>query len=163
MAGSAVFAKMNLKDQQEVVVLSAPKSFETEIARLDGVRVRRKLAPGARVEFGLAFVTSDADVDAVAAPLAIAAAGDAIVWVAYPKGTSKKYTSTVSRDSGWKALGNLGFEPVRMVAIDEDWTAVRFRRAEYIKTMTRGAEHAMSKAGRVKAGARPRKPRASRA
>jgi hypothetical protein len=27
----------------------------------------------------------------------------------------------------------LGFETVRAVSIDEDWTALRFRRAEFIK------------------------------
>jgi hypothetical protein len=40
-----------------------------------------------------------------------------------------------------------------MVAIDEDWSGLRFRRAEFIKTMTRGKEHAMSATGRRKAGA----------
>jgi hypothetical protein len=29
------------------------------------------------------------------------------------------------------------FEPVGMVAIDEDWSALRFRRVEFIKTMNR--------------------------
>jgi len=50
------------------------------------------------------------------------------------RGRIKKYTCDISRDNGWQALGELGFEGVRMVAIDEDWSAVRFRRAEYIKT-----------------------------
>jgi hypothetical protein len=29
-------------------------------------------------------------------------------------------------------LGTLGWEGVRMVAIDEDWWSLRFRRAEYV-------------------------------
>ena len=58
-------------------------------------------------------------------------------WFAYPKGTSKKFKCEFNRDNGWKELGVLGFEPVRAVAIDEDWTALRFRRAENIKKMTR--------------------------
>ena len=40
--------------------------------------------------------------------------------------------------------GAAGFEPVRMVAIDEDWSALRFRRAEFIKTMTRPMEYRYS-------------------
>jgi hypothetical protein len=39
-----------------------------------------------------------------------------------------------------------------MVAIDEDWSALRFRRAEFIKTLTRDPGHAMSAAGRRRAG-----------
>jgi len=34
-------------------------------------------------------------------------------------------------------LGREGFEPVRIVAIDEDWSAKRFRRVSFIKNMTR--------------------------
>jgi hypothetical protein len=37
-----------------------------------------------------------------------------------------------------------------MVAIDEDWSALRFRRAEYIKTMTRDEKRAMSTPGKAK-------------
>jgi hypothetical protein len=37
-------------------------------------------------------------------------------------------------------MGKAGFEPVRMVAIDEDWSALRFRRVEFIKTMNRPEE-----------------------
>ena len=73
------------------------------------------------------------------------------MWFAYPKGSSKRYRCGINRDTGWAALGKAGFEGVRMVAIDEDWSAVRFRRAEFIKTMTRDKRWAMSKAGRKKA------------
>jgi hypothetical protein len=147
MAASSVFAKMNLKDQKEIVVLHAPDSFEPEIAALDGVTVRRKLSASSRVAFGVAFVITQSDVDAVAPSLARAAEGDAVIWFAYPKGSSKRYKASINRDRGWDVMGKAGFEPVRMVAIDEDWSAVRFRRADYIKTMTRDVEHAMSKKG----------------
>jgi hypothetical protein len=36
-----------------------------------------------------------------------------------------------------------------MIAIDEDWSAVRFRRAQFIKTMKRDKEWAMSAAGKA--------------
>lgn len=71
---------------------------------------------------------------------------------AYPKGSSKRYTATINRDKGWARLGAAGFEAVRMIAIDDDWSAVRFRRAEFIKTMKRDKEWAMRAAGKAKAG-----------
>ena len=64
----------------------------------------------------------------------------------------RRYTCEINRDTGWNALGAAGFETVRMVAIDEDWTAKRLRRAEFIKAMKRDASYAMSKAGKEKAG-----------
>ena len=56
--------------------------------------------------------------------------------MAYPKGTSKRYTCEFHRDNGWAALEAAGFEGVRMVAIDEDWSALRFRRKEFVKSST---------------------------
>ena len=90
-------------------------------------------------------------VDAHAKALAKRAEGDAVIWFAYPKSSSKRYQTTLTRDNGWQALGDLGFEAVRMIAIDEDWSAKRYRRAEFIKTLNRDPKHAMSKAGKEKA------------
>ena len=46
--------------------------------------------------------------------------------IAYPKVSSKKYTTDYNRDSGWNLLGEWGMEPVRQVAIDQDWSALAF-------------------------------------
>jgi hypothetical protein len=151
MPTSAVFAKLNLKDQDEIFVLNAPVSFEPEIKKLSGVTVRRKIAPSSKVGFGIAFVTTQPEFDSAASALVPAAEGDAVIWIAYPKATSKKYTSTLKRESGSDAFAKAGFESVRMIAIDDDWTAKRLRRADYIKTMTRSPEWAASKAGKAKA------------
>lgn len=148
-----VFKKLNLKEQKEIVVLGAPASFEPELATLDGVTVLRALGRVRSLTFVLAFVTRQAELDELAPSVTSRAAGDAIVWFAYPKQSSKNYTSEIDRDHGWKGLGRAGFEPVRMVAIDEDWSAVRFRRVENIKTMTRDASYAMTAAGKAKSAA----------
>jgi hypothetical protein len=147
---ATVFEKLQLKDQDEVVVLNAPDSFEPELRRLKGVRIQRALKAVKEIQFSLAFVKTQEEVDALAKDVAARATGDAVVWFAYPKGSSKRYTSTIKRDSGWDSLGTAGFEGVRMVAIDEDWTASRFRRAEFIKTMKRDAKWAMSAVGKRK-------------
>ncbi len=132
------FAKLNLKDQTEIVVLNAPASFEPELKTLKGITVRRDTKGD--IDFSLAFVMTQKEVDTLGPQVAKKAKGDAVVWFAYPKGSSKKYKSEIDRDSGWAVMGKAGFEPVRMVAIDEDWSAVRFRRVEFIKTMNRPEE-----------------------
>ena len=146
-----VFEKLQLKDQKEIVVLNAPKSFEPELGRLKGVTVRRDLEGVKEVEFAIAFVLTQSELDAAVKAIVARTKGDAVVWFAYPKGSSKRYTSTINRDTGWDSLGTAGFEGVRMVAIDEDWSAVRFRRAEFIKSMKRDPKWAMSKVGKSKA------------
>lgn len=138
------FDKLNLKDQTEIVVLNAPASFEPELKSLKGVAVRRD-AKGGDIDFSLVFVTTQKEVDALGPQVAKKVKGDAVVWFAYPKGSSKKYKSQINRDNGWAVMGKAGFEPVRMVAIDEDWSALRFRRVEFIKTMNRPEEVRLTK------------------
>jgi hypothetical protein len=133
----SVFAKLNLKDQSQIAVLHAPPSFEPELASLRGVAVARDLKSAGKAEFFLAFVTKQKEIDALGKAIAKSAKGDAVVWFAYPKKSSKKYTCEFSRDTGFQPLGALGFEPVRIVAIDEDWSAIRLRRAGFIKSLTR--------------------------
>jgi hypothetical protein len=148
---SKVFDKLNLKNQNKIIVINAPASFEPELAALRGVSVLRSLQDVDETEFSLAFGTKQSEVDTFGKAIAKKAKGDAVVWFAYPKGSSKKYKCEFNPDNRWQAFGKAGFEPVRMVAIDEDWSAVRFRRAEYIKTLTRDKQYAMSKQGKARA------------
>jgi hypothetical protein len=146
----STFEKLNLKNQRQIVVLNAPESFEHELAALRDVTILRNLQDLNEIEFSLAFVTKQIEVDALGKTIARKAKGDAVVWFAYPKGTSQKYKSEVNRDTGWQVLGSLGFEGVRSVAIDEDWSAARFRRVEFIKAMNREQKHAMTTQGKAR-------------
>jgi len=125
------WAKLNLKDTRRIVVLDAPASFEPELAALEGVEVSRKAGKG--IAFALAFAQNRSALDAHAAALAAGAEGDAVLWFAYPKKTSRRYACDLDRDRGWDVIRAAGWDSVRMVALDEDWSALRFRRTEFIK------------------------------
>lgn len=141
----STFEKLNLKDQKQIVVLNAPESFERELAALRGVTILRDLKGAGEIEFSLAFVTKQREVGTLAESVAKKAKRDAVVWFAYPKGTSKNYKSEISRDNGWQILRKLGFDTVRAVAIDDDWSALRFRRVEFIKSMKRDQKRPITK------------------
>ena len=130
---SPLFQKLNLKDQREIVIFNAPDSFEPELKLLDGISVARNPKKPQAVSFALAFATQQAELDRLSKMLAAAAQGDALLWFAYPKGTSKRYQCEFNRDTGWGVIRGAGFESVLMVAIDADWSAVRFRRLNFIK------------------------------
>ena len=51
---------------------------------------------------------------------------DGVLWVCYPKGGAKASTD-LNRDVLWKAMEKNGLVGVTLVAIDETWTAMRFR------------------------------------
>ena len=131
---ATLFEKLQIKDHQEMLVLNAPESFESELSRLPVMHIHRSFEALKEIPFSLAFVTKQAEVDALAAKIAARAKGDAAVWFAYPKGRSKKYKCDFNRDTGWDLLKKAGFDTVRSIAIDEDWTGLRFRRKEFIKS-----------------------------
>ena len=80
----------------------------------------------------LAFVTTSGDVATHANALAKAAAEPTgLAWAAYPKKSSGIETD-ITRDHGWDALHEAGLRPVRQVAIDDTWSALRFRRIEHV-------------------------------
>jgi hypothetical protein len=146
-----IFKKMNFKDSSTVVVINAPVSFESNIQMMENLTIfHRDLSLVESTDFIIAFCTMQSEVDAVAVQAAAKLEGDGLLWFAYPKGTSKKFTCDFNRDTGWEILGQLGFEPVRAFAIDNDWSALRFRRVEFIKKMTRS--FAMTEVGKEKIG-----------
>ncbi len=134
-----IWKKMNFKVVPEVLILQAPESF---LPCLDEIRsltnVRTHVEELAQIDFCMVFATRQEEVNHFAEVLASRWKDDAVIWFCYPKGSSKRYTCDFNRDNGWVVLGKLGFEPVRQIAIDEDWSALRFRRVEFIKTLTRG-------------------------
>ena len=146
-----VWGKLNLKDQTDILVVNAPPSFEPQLKALGGVAVKRRPADVKSFEFSLAFVTRHKEVDDQAKVVAKKAHGDAVVWFAYPKQSSRRYQADFNRDHGWDVIGKEGFEPVRAVAIDEDWSGLRVRRVEFIKSMKRPKSAALTTEGKRKA------------
>lgn len=151
----ALLKKMNLKENEKVLLVNVPKNLGAVVeAFKTRASVKTKAKAADEFTFTLLFVTKQTEVDTLAATIAPLTKGDAAIWFAYPKGTSKNYKCEFNRDTGWEMLGDLGFEPVRMVAIDEDWSALRFRRTEYIKQMKRTETRAISAQGKAKTKAK---------
>ena len=140
-----IFKKLNYKEQGSVVVVNAPSSFNSQLLEMKTITKVVTVIPSGEIDFFLGFVTKQQEVDALIDKVVPRLAKDGLVWFAYPKGSSKKYKCEFNRDSGWAQLGKHNYEPVRMVAIDEDWSALRFRHVDHIKVMTRG--RTLSEAG----------------
>jgi hypothetical protein len=121
-----ILKKLLFKGQGPVLLLRAPGEFG-ETAAAFGTPVHSS-AKGA-YPFVLAFAKSLSDADAIAKTVDKALASDGVFWMAYPKGTSKKYKGAdINRDTGHARMGKLGFDGVSLVAIDDDWSAMRFKR-----------------------------------
>jgi hypothetical protein len=145
----ALLKKLNFRSG-ECVVLDGPAELTETLARWSATATVSSSVSGP-CEFVLCFVKSAADVARMARHAVPSLVDDGVLWMAYPKKTSKRYEASIDRDHGWDALGRLGFEPVRQVAIDADWSALRFREARHIKGMTRRQEMALSDEGKRRA------------
>jgi hypothetical protein len=144
-----VFKKLNFKAHKHIVCLNAPISFQTELKAMSKeAEIFESLSSLKSIEFAIVFATTQSQIDKAATQLNKKLMADGVLWFCYPKGTSKRYTCEFNRDTGWKFLGELGYEPVRQVAIDEDWSALRFRNPDFIKTMTRS--FALTEKGKAK-------------
>jgi hypothetical protein len=142
-----IFKKLNLREEKQLLILNAPSSFEPVIGALDeAIDVHRTIE--GTYSFILAFVENASAIQATCVALKERMEDDVKLWLAYPKKSSKKYTTDINRDFGWQPLGDMGFEGVRQVAIDQDWSALRFRNVDFIKNMKRDKSRAMSTKGR---------------
>jgi hypothetical protein len=123
-----VLKKLLYKGQSPVLLLGSPPEAAA-LAKAFGAPVHVAPAAGTKYGFVLGFARSAAALDAIAKTADRALADGALFWSAYPKGTSKKYKGAdVNRDTGHARMKTHGFDGVSLVAIDDDWSAMRFKR-----------------------------------
>jgi hypothetical protein len=80
-----------------------------------------------RPDVVILFVRSQDELRAhLSAALALASSDDVVFWIAYPK-KRKGVATDIHRDDGWRTVHDAGFGPVAQVAIDEVWSALRYR------------------------------------
>ena len=56
-----------------------------------------------------------------------------LLWVTYPK-KSGKIKTDISRDMGWEAMTQAGWDAVTLVSVDDTWSALRLRPLADIKS-----------------------------
>ncbi|BBM85822.1 DUF1801 domain-containing protein [Candidatus Uabimicrobium amorphum] len=155
---SKLLKKMQFNSSSEIYVINAPQDFDSHLQEFSQVtKVKKRASAGQKFAFVLVFVKSCAEIAKYASKAVEKLSDDAVLWFAYPKKSSKKYTSDISRDDSWQPLGDLGYEGVRMVAIDSDWSALRFRDPKYIKELARDKKRTISQSGKKRVEQRENK------
>jgi hypothetical protein len=74
----------------------------------------------------LLFIRTMEQLENLVFPVIPKLGAECIFWLAYPKGTSGVETD-LNRDILWKLVEPTGWSPVRMVALDDVWSCMRFR------------------------------------
>jgi hypothetical protein len=131
---TSLFKKLNYNDSFKIFVLNAPFSFEDETLEMEKVTlVLRSINNIDPIDFILCFAQNQAELDKSFIKIKPLLKDDAVLWVCYPKKSSKNYQCDFNRDTGFDKLREAGLDSVRIVSIDRDWSALRFRNVSFIK------------------------------
>jgi hypothetical protein len=109
-------SKLQLKEGETVRLVNAPKDVDL------GVKTATS-----RADAVIVFVRNRSELGEHAKVALDHAAEDRLTWIAYPK--AGQLDTDLNRDVLWKLLDGKGVRPVRQVALDDTWSALRFRPA----------------------------------
>lgn len=112
----SIASKLQLKDGETVRLVNAPKDVDLGLA-----------TAGADADAVLVFVRNKAELEQHEQAALDHAADDRLTWIAYPK--AGQLETDLNRDIVWELLDGKGVRPVRQVALDDTWSALRFRPA----------------------------------
>ncbi len=116
--------KLQIKSGK-LIVINAPKGYAEQLKQeLGDLTVSTRAA--SQAEAVLLFVNSLAEIEDLVPKAGKLVKPEGMLWIAYAKGTSKVKTD-VNRDKLWAAVQPMGWQPVRMIALDEVWSAMRFK------------------------------------
>jgi hypothetical protein len=107
--------KLNIKDGFSVALVNSPHEVDIAAARAD---------PGT-ADAVILFTKDKAELTAHLGILVAAAQRGALVWLAYPK--AKQLGTDLNRDIVHDYMPSVGLDAVRQVAIDDTWSALRFK------------------------------------
>ena len=125
MPESALARKMKLRPGQRAALVNAPVGYVNELSPLPaGVQVAVKLQ--GEFDWAQVFVKNKAELDKLVPKVVRALKPDSLLWISYPKGTSKIQTD-LTRDKGWDALQKVNLKWVTLISVNETWSAFALR------------------------------------
>ena len=128
---TSIVRKLGLKPGMRALVLGAPSGYMKSFAPLPERVVVSENVKGTH-GFVQMFATKKTEIEKSKKKLLESADPGALVWITYPKKTSG-VESDLSREAVWAAMEGTGWRPVSQIAIDDVWSALRFRPMEDVK------------------------------
>lgn len=131
MSEKMLATKLLLKPGQRVAVVNAPEGYVASLdTQPDGVQISETLE--GEYDVVQIFLRDKAAVERDAPGAMAATKPGGVLWFSYPKKTGAIKTD-ITRDHGWETAYAAGWRPVTQIALDETWSALRFRPTEDVK------------------------------
>jgi hypothetical protein len=135
----SILEKLQLGDEKNLLIQGLPSTIEKQFVKLSFAKNITPLLKIKKIDFALVFAISKSQLKDILKDVLPALNENSKLWVSYPKVTSK-IVSDLSRDCNWDCLSQSGYESVRVISLDHVWCAMRFKKAELIKTVTTSFE-----------------------
>jgi hypothetical protein len=116
MVAQSLARKLLIKSGTSVRFLESPQGFAEA---LEGAEP----AQGGTSDVVVVFAASRADLDRLGPQGIASVRPGGILWIAYRKGGR----SDLKRETVWEGMRPTGWRPVTQIALDEEWSALRFR------------------------------------
>jgi hypothetical protein len=116
-----------MKPGMQALIIAPPPGYLKVLEPLPDGLIVSSVANG-MYAFAQVFATRLSEISKFVQKLSKHATPNALMWVSYPKKTSRT-NSDLNRDLIRKAMSATGWRAVSIVAIDEVWSALRFRPA----------------------------------
>lgn len=129
----SVAKKLRLRQDRPLYLLAAPANT-AEI--FSGYDMKNSLSGKQPIAQAVIFAVNKKALDEIVRKIKERMEEGALLWIAYPKKTGQ-IKSDITRDIGWETVLAAGYEPVTQVAVDGDWSALRFRKSEAIEPKLR--------------------------
>ena len=129
MTAQTLLEKLQLQDEKNLLIQGLPSSIEKQFIKLTFSKNVTPLLKARKIDFALVFAVSQRQLVDILKDVVPALQEGAKFWIAYPKLTSK-IASDLCRDKNWDFVSDYGFEAVRMIALDNVWSAGRFKKPE---------------------------------
>ena len=121
MSDKPVAERLQVKGDRRLAVIGAPAALEKTVG---AAKARADLA---KADVVLLFAPNRAGLEAKLPGVLKQMPPAAILWVAYPK-LSSKLAADLSRDIIHALAPDHGLDTVSQIAIDDDWSALRLKR-----------------------------------
>ncbi len=123
MPVSSLAVKLKRKPAAHAALIRAPDGYET--SAFPGLPRAASTLNGS-FDWIQLFVESKAQLDELAPRAARALKPESILWISFPKGTSKIQTD-LTRDRGWEVVQRLDLKWITLVSVNETWSAFSLR------------------------------------
>lgn len=125
MSKKIIAQKLFIKDNYRVLFVNEPENYITLLGDLpnnDNVLKR----PEDSIDLIQVFVSSRKELEEQLVKLKSLLTPKGLLWVTYPKGTSKMKVD-INRDSIYKYALSIGLKGVAMISVDYTWSALRLK------------------------------------